>query len=498
MEGDFTSEEAIREAKRLEKPLTDTTAGAVGKFVGENLPLMVATGGGASAVRGGLAAARGGTSALRGAAQAMLPQSAGAARAASLAAKQSPVLQKALLAGGEGAIQGLATSDVGQGAEGALAGGAFGGALSGLGSAAGGILRKARTEITPEAREIMKKTGAFIPASQALPEGSFGRQFYEGILSNAFSSGGKIRGQRTEAVDAARNLLTRKALPIGSSPVGAFQRGDRMSDVMDHLKREWDRAYDGINRSQIRNVSIPTTVSDAVEARSTSAIMGGAPSIRTSGNMSGADALDLSKTIQNLIDEIPVGDAGRKAERDLLVTTRRNLERHIENELPWREARKFVKNRDQYKNYLGIKAAADAATKKNKEFTLDQATGGLVKSKSGQANLAADMATTLKDFPSRQGMFQQAAANALIYGGLGAAGGYAGYKADGGTGAGAGMAAAMLSGPRALARPGVQKALFKYASGPGVLDRYAKALRRMGQAGRAAGVGIVTDPYQRD
>lgn len=475
LEPEWATEEAIRGQKALDKPLTDTTAGGVGKLVGEiaaTLPVGGAVGG------LGRAAAATRIAPVARAGQALAGGTGLGARAATGAL--------------EGAGQAALMSEPGQLGKEAGIGGALGGGMGVLGKAVGATARKLRPEITDDARALMAETGAFIPASQALPEGTIGRQINEGLMANLPGSGGVIRGQRQAAVDAVRSDLIESAIPkmsAGTTPTAAvFQAGDKMSDVMPQLQKAWDEAYDDIYKATVPGVQIPQEVAEQITARA-------GKSIKTGGDLSGREVLDLSQGIQQIINEMPRGRLERAA-RQNLEQVRKALDSQLESSLPTDLADDFVKNKELYKNFLGLKDASKKAV--GGEFSLRQAERSLAK-KGGSARALAQQGTeVLKDFPSRQGIFQTIAASTVPLAG----GGYVGWTtadqdaslaeklARAGT-----FGAATLGGARALATPTAQKMLVQYGD-QGVLDKYAKALRRMGLAGRAGAVGAASQAQE--
>lgn len=466
LEPEWATEEAIKGQKATDQDLMGTGAGMAGKMVGEiaaTLPVGGALGAGGKV----LAASR----------------SVPLARAGVALSRPTGYGARAAVAGLEGAGQAALTSEPGSGVKETLTGGGLGAGMGVLGKAVGAAGRALRPSITDEARTVMKEADTFIPASQALPEGSIGKQAYEGLLANLPGSGGKIRAQRTAAVDDVRRTLTEEAMPRGANPVGAFQSGDRMKDVVSELKGYWDEAYDDIYKQTIPGVSIPQELADVIQSRA-------GTSIKVGGNLTGREALDLQQAIQQVINETPRGPL-EKAARGRLIQAKNQLDSHIKSSLPSPLRRKLVSNAERYKTYLGIKNAANKSI--GGEFTLKQAARELGRKGSREENFALDAATALKDFPSRQGIFQTLAATGAL-GGAGVLG--ASTAGEDATAADRLQRAAMFMGgayygPRALASERAQKMLFQYGD-QGVLDKYAKGLRRFGQAGRMGAVNAAS------
>lgn len=471
LEPEWATEEALARQEAIDEELLSTGAGMGGNLAGSIAATLPAGG------------------ALRGLA-------AGGSQLAGRAG--SPLLARALggLGGGgglgaraaQGGLEGgaqaaLLSSPDTAGTEAAIGTG-LGAAFGTVGNLAGRTSRFFRPQVTDEARDVMRKTGAFVPAAQALPEGTIGRQLNEGLLGNLPGSGGMIRAQRDEAVDAVRNHLTKEALPIRASRISAFRSGDRMSDVLEDTKAAWEEAYAPIYRQQISGVSIPADVADEVMKRS-----GG--SIKTGGDLTGREAIDLQQAIQQLITETPGGRLERAA-KNALVQARKNLDTNIMSQLSPSLQRLMKSNSARYKTWRAIDAAARKAP--GGEFTMKEAARQLGKKGSREADFSMDAYKALPDFASRQGIFQTLAATGAL-GGAGLVGAFS--AGEGATALDRLGNAALFAGgaytiPKFLARPGVQRAMYNYGDS-GVLDRYAQSLRRMGSFGRTTGINVAND-----
>lgn len=501
LEPEWATEEAIKEQRRMDEDLTSTTPGSLGKMAGE-IAVTLPVGGAIGAAGKGLSSAR------------ALPSLARAGQALSTPTGYGA---RAAVAGLEGAGQAALTSEPGTGLKETLIGGGLGAGMGAAGKLVGATARKLRPEITEDARSLMaarakeitdnlaaqgitdpkavnealKKGGIFVPASQALPEGSIGRQLNEGLIANLPGSGGVIRGQRNKAVETVRQDIVEKAVPEGFPPETIIDTGDKMSDALPKLAAAWDSAYDDVYQQMIPGVQINPELSMLI--RKSSADINGKPRIKTQGDLTGREALDLSQAIQQVINEMPRGALNKAARADLQAQ-RKALEDHIVNSLPPDIADKFVKNRESYKNFLAVKDAAKKAV--GSEFSLRQAERSLAK-KGGSAQGTAQLgAQVLRDFPSRQGIFQTLASTGAVAGGAGAAGFFAGGGDDATVADRLRNAAVMatlgMAGPRLAATERGQRLLVQYGD-QGVLDKYAKGLRKFGQAGRA---GVVNTASQ--
>lgn len=458
--GRFTSE-AIAEKNRLEKDLLDTGAGSAGKFAGELVATLPVGGAAGLAAKGAAGASR----------------AASAARLVNALRTPTGYGARAASAALEGAGQSALTSDPGEGLKEAGIGAALGAGMGAGGKLLGRAARMARPEITPEARALMKETGGFIPASHALPKGGLARMGYEGVLSNLPVSGQAIRGQREAAVGSVREKLMEKAVPHGTSPEAIFQHGDTMKSSFNVLNDVWDKAYDDVYKAEVKNVKLPQSVTDIIQERS-----GG--TVKHTGDLTGREMLDLTQSLQELINETPKGPLAR-AGRERLQNLKKVLETKLVNSLPKDVAEGFEKNKSAYKTYLALKKAGGAAP--GMEYSLRGAERNLAKKGAAGEDLALRGMQTLPDFPSRQGIFQMAAAAGTV----GGAGGVVGWKntdqdADLLTklrNAGLGVGAAML-GAKFLSSQAGQKLVAQYGE-QGALDKYAEALAKAGKVGRA-------------
>lgn len=497
------TDEGIRERKAMEADLMETGAGSAGKMAGE-IAVTLPLGGAIGAAGKGLSAASGVPSLARAGAALSAPTGYGA---------------RAAVGALEGAGQAALTSEPGQGLQETAFGGGLGGGFGVLGKAVGQTARKLRPEITPEARLLMKtreqeiranlaasgitdpkqiekhvrENRLFVPASQALPEGTIGRQINEGLLANLPGSGGVIRGQRNKAVETVRQDLMEKAVPEGVPLDTVIQQGDRMSDSMPRLKAAWDSAYDDVYQRTIPNVNIDPDL--AATIRNASKDLKGNPRIKVSGDLTGREALDLSQAMQQVINEMPSGALSKAAKADLQAQ-REALEQHIIANLPTDVADRFVKNRAAYKNYLAVRDAAKKSV--GDEFSLRQAERSLAKKGGSSRETALLGAQVLKDFPSRQGIFQTLASTGAVGGGAGALGFFASGEdatlADKLRNA-AVMGSIGLAGPRLMATEPMQRAFAQYGE-KGVLDALEKQLRTAGRIGRAGAVSSASQAQE--
>lgn len=486
--GRFTSD-AINERKRMEQDLTDTGAGSAGKMVGEFAATLPLTAGAGALGKAALGASR----------------TASGARLAAALSRPTGYAARAASAGLEGAGQSLLTSGPDEGLKEAVIGGALGAGMGLAGKAVGQVARKMRPEVTDEARGLMKEMvdtyiaqapehlkntpeklaaltaraekEAFIPLSHALPKGSNLRMGYEGIAANLPISGQAIRGQHEAAIGGVREALMSKAAPHGVDPASVFDREDTMKNAFSALKGHWDDAYNDVYKASVPGVKLPQDVAEEIQRRS-----GG--SIKHTGDLTGREVLDLTQSLQELINETPKGPLS-KAARSRMIGLKEGLEKKLTSTLPEEIAAGFEKNKEAYKTYQALLKAGRAAP--GGEFSLRQAERQLAKRGAAGEDLALTGTKVLPSFPSRQGVFQMLAATGAVGAAAGAAG-YSGSDPDDSIGkkllnAGLGIAAA-AAGAKYFSTPAGQKLIAQYGK-QGALDKYAEALAQAGKVGRA-------------
>lgn len=199
----LVSDEDLAEARALDAPLLDTTAGKIGSFIGETatlpVPMMGATGGLMRA--GGLAARAVGGAIRRGAV--------------------------------EGAAQGAIMADPGERLAGAIYGGAFGTLLPAAGRAVGTVARGLPR--TAEAERLLAE-GVELTPGQLNPRGIMAH-IEESAESVPFI-GPAIRGAREQARTQFQQAVVRK----GAAPGAEIPAGD-VHEMLDAAYRSFEPLY---------------------------------------------------------------------------------------------------------------------------------------------------------------------------------------------------------------------------------------------------------------
>lgn len=471
----------LADSEDLDKDLLSTGAGQAGNFVGEmaaTLPVGGAVGGLAKAAT----AARG-----------VVP---GARLAASVLG--NGVSRAAL----EGAVGAGATADSDQRGGMAMFGAGLGGAMGGAGKLLKLGVNKLTPKITPEAAQLQKMTGTFIPLSQALEPG-VGKQFYEAFLANLPGVGGKIRGQYKNAIEDLRRYAAEQAHPP-TAPVTITPK-DTIADAFGKLEDYWKTAYDGIGAVPIKlfngaggrqSWKVPLEVEEAMKAAS-----GGrfAPP-PVGATVSGEVMVNLKRATEELLEKVPEGSTLKAAAKKELEDFSEHIDDMLKQNLdPTGKGkgkmadvyRDYLDKQPYYEDYQRLLSAGQKAVKAR--GVSDFSPAELAASSARQTGTSAVRgggagsmqetgrlgAATLPDFPSRQGLFQTAAAL-----GLGGS-----FLAGGGVPVAAG-AAGMMGVGRALASPRAQKLVSGQYD---VMKHYSKLLRRMGMASRNAAVIGGTD-----
>lgn len=464
----LVEDDTINEMDRLDKPLTDTRAGAAGQFTGEVAMTLPAGG----PLSGGLraAAARLGARGLT-------------RTGAVLAGRVAP-------AAIEGASIGGVLAKPGERLEGMTMGAGMGGAMGYAGKLLGGAIRAVTPRITDEAARLQKMTGTFVPLSQALRPG-IGRQFYEAFLANLPGVGGRIRGQYKNALEDLRRFAGEQAHPPRANIV--IRETDTIRDVFGKLENYWKTAYDEIGKLPIKLFSgaggraawtVPQEVTEAMGRAS-----GGRFVPPSAGQtVTGEVMLNLRRATDELLENINPDSVLKGAQRAELEAFRAQIDDLLKQNLnPTGKGKgrvaeiynDYVEKAPYYQAYQDLLAAGQKAIA-NAEFSpsqLAEAAGrraGVPGLKGGASDSLQEVGrlakSVLPDFPSRQGLFQTAAALGL--GGSLLTG--AGVPAAGG-------AAGMVALGRLLASQRAQKLISGQYD---LLNKYSRGLRRMGRAGR--------------
>ena len=334
---------------------------------------------------------------------------------------------------GSGALQGALVAPEGAQGAGAGVGGAMSAALSGLGQVGGGLTRSlAKSRISPEAQTALTELRkvdpeTIIPASHALKEGPL-QQLYAGIVANMPWSGGKLRGQLKDAQETGLVRMFDDATPIQTPRDTVLPKGGKLTDAFESLNEKgdsggaWDRALSIFNQKTFdtQGLQIPDFVKKAL-AQSRDFY-------QNPGQMTGEQLTKLSTKMQAIGEEFIQKFAGGDELRGTAVRNEIEKARSAIDDVLHRginpqsggttpEWDLWKANKDRYGDYKILKSAAqktpDAtpgfksiameAVQKNPEAGVRGAAGPMQE----LGNLFGD---TLKEFPSKQGIFQQAAA----------------------------------------------------------------------------------------
>lgn len=461
-------------AEERDAPLLESGAGAGGALTGEIAATLPA---------GGVAA--GG----RALAARALPRAAAALKGTTTARVLSPAV--------EGAAVAAAVADPEDRGEMAAFGAGLGGAFGAAGKLIGSAVRGAQSNmfgLTDEAKELMARTGKFVPLSHALKPG-LGKQFYEAFLANLPGVGGKIRQQYDDALEDLRRYAGEQAHPPRANLV--ISPKDDVRTVFGKLEDYWKTAFDDIGKLKIRLFTgaggrrawaVPDEVTEALKRESNGHFVPPPAGTEVTGEV----LVNLRRAAQELVDDIgpdSVLKSGTRKELEGFIgqiddTFKQNLDPTGKGRGRSAEIfREYTEKLPYYRTFqdlqsAGIKAASDAEflPKQLAETAARRAgrsslRGGAPDSLQEVGRLAKEV---LPNFPSRQGLFQTVAA-------LGLGGSMAGGFAAGGPLGAAGGAAALITAMKPFATQRMQKLLSGQYD---MLNRYSRGLRRMGQAGR--------------
>lgn len=473
---DWANDEAISRQEEIDSQLLATGAGATGNLAGSIL---------ATAPVGGAAGA--GLKALS---------------AGSKLARAAPVLARALGAAPtraalEGSVQGLMMAKPGERLSSALSMAGLGAGLSGVGGLIGKGIRGLRIPKSEEAAVLEKMMARyaeeagdeFIPISQAAKPG-LGKQFYEGIVSNIPGGGQVLRKQFERSLDTFRETAMARALPHGTTIEHIMRKGDDIQEGFAKMATAWKEAFGHVNKMDVRvgvKFSVPKFVAESIELKIPKPV---------NGVLKGQALVDIKEAVQNAISRTPKRIEG-KALRDKLIAYRNRLEMNLIKELRLGEragkfdkgsARARVFDSANWNNYRKLRATAERAggaslftpAKLATKATRLSGRSG-IQGKGGRMQVLGKAGQkVLTSFPSRQGIFQTAAALGLM-GGIGA------YSSPNNRvlGAAAGLGIPIV-GSRVLAAKAIQKLLMGEI-GPKT-SALIRALRRSGRPLRATAI----------
>lgn len=470
----LVDDETLEEQKNLDRHMTFGKGGG-GKFVGE----MVATAPVGMGVGGAVAK---GANALR------------------LASRPGKALASTLQRGaGRAAVEGATYGGVLAGPDdrgtGAVVGAAAGSLLSGAGEVLGKAIGKGQfIKLKKEATRTQMMTGQFIPLSQSA-EAGLGRMIYNALLSNMTGVGGKIRGQYKTALNDFRRFVGEHAHP--EKALVDIKPTDSIGQMMGKLKNYWDTAFDEIKTWPIKAFGDVTPMAPKwLVKKITKESEGTVKALISGSEVTGAEILSLNTVLGTIISTMGNSPAKAQAiayQKSLRELLKRNLnpsgkgtgaaarvlheyEEAVRYYPAWQSVQKAAAAADDKIKFSPTQHLAKADRGKTVSSPYDRAPGERV------SQLAVE---SLKDFPSRQGLFQQLAAGAPTYGaaaGVGAA-------AGGPVGAAVGVGIVY-----ALARIGASKGLQKYLSrqttgqklNRALMQKYKKELIRLGATARQA------------
>jgi hypothetical protein len=428
------SDEDMAQYKSRDQDLLDTGAGQAGSLVGEI----------AASAPVGLGVARG---------------------ASSLAGRVAPRLAKALanpaaVAALDNAATGALVAGPGNRAEGAVKGAAISGVMSGAGKVLKRAVMQPWVNKTAEAKALENMTGHSIPLSQSAEPGIW-KQIYEGLVSNIPGSGGKLRGQYEKALQDFREYVVEEATPPGMNRIPKVGSHD-MQRIMGDLQQAWDNKYQSftINQYPIKyDVDTPREIYKRMPS-----VNRGIPK---KGNVVLAeDLMALRTDVQKIIDELPPKEDALARK---LMAYKNQLWDNIKADIDptgrgktagGKELKEYEALAPYYNKFLDVKTAAQKSISKNSEFTPEQlakatnqrAGAGGVAGKGAFSQEAKVASSALKGFPSRQGVFQTAAAMGMTAAAVG------GNAVAGPAGAGLALAAPVALG-KTLASKRTQRAL---------------------------------------
>jgi hypothetical protein len=431
------SDEAIAEQKALDAPLSDTTGGKVGQFVGE-LAATLPAGFAATPVRGAGAAYRaaGGTNALT---RALTSRPAAAAL--------------------EGAVGAAMSSDVGDLGGDAAMGAGLSGALSALGGVGGrltrGLVKKSQAadDLIHMARQMGEEIDLPLAAAASDQDlvSRLGKTLYQDILPLVPGAGGRLEGQMDDAMATFRNLALKEASPEGFSLPDDI--GRNANQAVSKLKRAFDRKYEGTVKkfdfsipddfrkrvaqrisSQVKNVD---DVSLNKAATSVDQLM--ARYSNNSKRIEGENLLDVKNEISDLIRK------ARGKEKQALIAAQAEVEDMIQRRLKTQGLLdEYLEISEPYANFKAASKAIRAASGDKGNFTPKQL--ARVAPESSSLKVLAEAA---QDTLGSKGAPSSVRARMLA--GLGGVG--YGYFVDPVTAGGA------LAGGNLLATKGAQRAL---------------------------------------
>lgn len=464
----FGSKEKIAEQESVDKELTDTTAGMLGKIAGETaitLPLGGAAGAGVKA----LAGARGLVSAAP-----LLARTLGSAPARSAV---------------EGTVSGFIGADPEARGEGAALGGGLGAGFTMLSKAGGRLLKGLvkRSDAADDLSQIASQHGddIHVPLSQAAGEQDIPtrlvKTLYRSVLPNIPGVEGRLVGQSEDALKKVRQMVLKEATPEGISlPANAV---DDISSSVRTLRAGFDKSYEDIVKTE--TFRIPKKITQGLETFIRSKIpsvddtslnraVSGIDSIIDrfrSGNLvvDGTNILNIKNEISALIKQ-----TANQQEKQALIQGQKVVDGIIKSKLAGvgDKLAKYEALNEPYANLSVLRKAAAAAKPNKGNFSPNQLARAS-KDPSQMLHLAQTANQVLGKAPTRS-----TTAGKILTG-----------LALGGTGYGVGLpaVAAAVGAGHVLASKGAQKLLMGSTRAQRMI---ANQLRKHGRKIRIAGSAI--------
>lgn len=341
------SDQQLQDAKALDAPLMDTTAGKVGNFIGTSAALApIGMGAGAGLARMGALGAR-------------------------LAA--SPLASGAI----QGAAQGALMADPGQRGQGALLGGALGGALP----AAGGLIGKVARGMTrtPAAQTLLDE-GISLTPGQMNPTGVANRM--EQAVEGAFGVGDMVQNARENAMQQYNRAMVERSMAPGAKlPANVHD----FNDMIDKAAESFDNAYDvgkgfPVGAKIMTNTGTDVPLSQALKpvlsqarpgitASDQKAISNNVQALlnqtvaaaNRNGGMKSDDLLDLRSTLRDLVRGETGTDNASRARRAIYQDAASQVGQALESQLPKSASDALRAADQQYAKFAIIRNAAKAA-----------------------------------------------------------------------------------------------------------------------------------------
>ena len=411
-------DETLRQKNELDQALLDTKAGMAGNIAGEIAVTLPMTGGLMSAGK-----------AIQGADK----------------LRKGNVLRKTLgsspsvLAADAGITSGVALGPdnrLQNVALGAAIGGTLGGVTKGVGAAFGrpGIRKSRDAHRLERMVENSRPESYSIPLSQSGT--GIGRTVYEGLVANFPGSAKMLRGQYDKALQGFRSFVADEALPkirtqsgelMPSTPPAIFKNGNAQQ-IVKALRQTWDDAWDGatpnlkklgmrLNLGEAGGLKIPKEFNAFLKE------VGARPIPKDIKIMTGAQLMTLKRHVNNAMT-----DTGKKdwIKLSQLVKLNDNIDDIILKNVGEgkgviaKELEHYKELQKGYSKYQDVIRASRSAIGDAGEYTptaLLKATNKTHRGVEGSGALNVEAKTakkSLRDFASREGIYQLIAAGTTL------------------------------------------------------------------------------------